>query len=97
MSQQIDPIVIFGTLTTIFSLMISFWAVPVQIIKNYKENKNGLNTAMVYFFLGLPVSRIIYSYLISAWFVLIPDLLGIAGSIILFIQTFRPRIWKVEA
>jgi len=79
---------IFGSLTLILTLCMNFIAWPSQILKNYREKKCGLTFFITLIPILLVLTRITYASLIKAWYVAIPDCIGIFFLITVFIQYF---------
>jgi hypothetical protein len=72
-----------GTITMILAIAMVVWALPKQILKNKHEKKCGLALSMIVLPLGVYTSRAIYAFSIGAWFILVPDALGVLFSVIL--------------
>jgi hypothetical protein len=81
----------FGTLTMIFGTCMAVIAFPSQIIKNYKEKTCGPSFLMVIIPLNLLVSRACYTLIKEAWYIFIPDIIGIILSTVLLYQYFSYR------
>lgn len=75
-----------GTITMVLAIAMVVWALPKQILKNKRERNCGLALPMIILPLGVYVSRAIYAFSIGAWFILVPDTLGVLFSIILVYQ-----------
>ncbi|HCC23216.1 TPA: hypothetical protein DF272_03490 [Candidatus Falkowbacteria bacterium] len=88
---------IFGTSTMLLAIIMIVIGLPSQIRKNKHDKRAGLS----YFMTILPplvyISRIIYSIVIEAWFLIIPDGLGIIFCVILFGQYFKYRKFQPDA
>jgi hypothetical protein len=78
----------FGTLTLIFGVSMAAIGLPIQVWKNYKEKKCGFNFTLVFLTIAVYGSRMAYSYIISSWYILIPDSIGLVFGGIIFFQYF---------
>ncbi|MBU0626572.1 SWEET family sugar transporter [Patescibacteria group bacterium] len=82
---------IIGEIFRFFALVMVCWGVPRQIIKQYKENRFGMDfyfslvICAVYFF------RTWYGILKNDWYIIIPDSVGLILSIVIVYQRFNPR------
>lgn len=82
---------VFGILTLVFGISMAAIGLPTQAWKNYKEKKCGFNFLLVLLTICVYGSRIGYGIIISSWYILIPDSLGMIFGIIIFCQYFYYR------
>ncbi len=80
-----------GTILLIASLGVVFIAFPSQIYKNWKNKTFGISLALVSFGVLIYVTRIPYTFLRSDYYILIPDIIGLALHIVLIYQYFLYR------
>jgi len=85
---------ILGTLTLIFAISMVIIALPSQIRKNHQEKKCGLSFTMTLLPLCIYISRSGYAFTINSWYILIPDVIGLIFSCIIFIQFFLYKTMK---
>jgi energy-coupling factor transporter transmembrane protein EcfT len=79
---------LFGTMTMVLAISMVVIALPSQIVKNSREKKCGLSMWMVLLPLAVYMSRTCYAMQIKSWYIVVPDVLGVIFSIIIFVQFF---------
>lgn len=82
---------IFGNILLIASLGVVFVAFPSQIYKNWKTKRFGISLTLIGFGILIYITRIPYTFLRSDYYILIPDIIGLALHIILIYQYFLYR------
>lgn len=82
---------LLGTIVMVLSFGMVFLGLPRQILKNYREDKCGVDIVVITLPMLIFATRIWYSYLIGAWFLIAPDLAGVFLSVVILVQYFRPR------
>lgn len=87
----------FGLGTLFLATIMVFVALPQQIIKNHNDRKSGLTVLLSVMVLSVYIFRAGYSFLLSKWFIMVPDCFGIIFSLMLLYQAvFNPRIKILE-
>jgi len=82
---------IIGETFRFFALVMVCWGVPRQIIKQYKENRFGMDfyfslvICAVYFF------RAWYGILKNDWYIIVPDVIGLCLCVIVSYQYINAR------
>ena len=79
---------LFGTLTLIFGVLMSSIGLPAQVIKNYREKSCSWSLLLIFLGTAVYSCRIVYSFLIMSWYIIIPDSIGLAFSSIIAFQYF---------
>lgn len=78
-----------GMLTMIFSLAMAVIALPHQIYKNKKEKSCGIGIYLILLSCAVYGTRIPYSFLAQAWFIIVPDTFGLICSSVMLYQYFK--------
>ena len=78
---------IFGTIAMI-ATFIAMSGFAHQAYKHYKNKEFSLSLFIISGISLLSISRLIYGLLIKAYFIVIPDIIGIVLGTILFYQYF---------
>ena len=76
----------FGRSTLIFAILMVFFGLSSQVLKNYHQHECGLSFLMVILPLAVYVSRSLYSFTIKSWYIFVPDVIGVILSLILLTQ-----------
>ncbi len=79
---------LFGTLTLIFGVLMSSIGLPIQVIKHHKEKSCSWSLLLIFLAIGVYSCRIVYSFLIKSWYIIIPDSIGLVFSIMIAFQYF---------
>jgi general stress protein CsbA len=79
---------ILGVFISILSLCIIFVGFTNQIYKNWQEKKSGISMSIIGFGFVLLSIRIIYTYIRSDYFIMIPDIISLIIHVILIYQFF---------
>ncbi|MDO8523140.1 MAG: hypothetical protein Q7S12_02550 [bacterium] len=72
--MDFQGMVVFG-----LSLVMIFYAVPKQILKNYREGKCSFELAIILLPLAIYMARAIFAFnkgFVGAWFLYVPDAVG---------------------
>ena len=80
-----------GWLLLIFSLAMVFYAIPMQIIKNYKDGRCGIAIALAVCPLAVYLLRATFAFtkgFSGAWYIYVPDTTGAILSVLLLFQYF---------
>lgn len=77
--------------TFVFGLLMVFLALPLQITKTYRDNKSGVHVFLAIVPLGTYFSRGISTFMIDAWWIYIPDAIGVILSTIMLVQLRSPQ------
>lgn len=81
----------FGSLTLVLAMAMTLFAIPSQVLKNFKDKRCELSFLMIFLPLSVYASRICYSITIRSWYILIPDSLGLVSVVVLMWQFFAYR------
>ena len=79
----------FGTSTLIFGSLMSLFGLPAQIRKNKKTKSCVFSLSLLMLVIGVYFSRICYSLIIKAYYIVLPDAIGELMSIVILFQYFK--------
>ena len=79
----------FGTLTLVFGSLMSLIGIPAQIRKNRKNESCVFALSLVLLIIGVYFSRICYSLIIKAYYIVLPDIIGEFLAIVILLQYFK--------
>ncbi len=82
---------VFGFLTMAFACGMVLWGLPAQIHKNRAEKHCGVALPVILLMLAISSSRIAYSLTLGAFYLIIPDSLGLLLFLIIYRQYLRYR------
>ena len=80
-----------GIVVFVLSLSMVFYAMPKQILKNYREGKCGLTLAFILLPMAIQAARAIFAYnkgFSGAWYIYTPDTAGTIVASVLLLQYF---------
>lgn len=87
---------VLGETFRAFAIIMVCWGLPRQIIKQYKDNRFGMDfpfsiiVCIVYFF------RAWYGVETRNWYIIIPDSIGFTLSVMVSYQRFNPKPWVLK-
>ena len=80
-----------GIALMLMSILVVFIAFPSQAYKNWRTKHFGISITLVLFGLSIYLFRIPYTFIREDYFILIPDLFGLAVHLVLLYQFFIYR------
>jgi uncharacterized membrane protein YoaK (UPF0700 family) len=78
-----------GLATLIFGVSLVLVGLTAQVLKNRKEKRCGHPFILALLALLLYVSRAIHALIIKAYYIMVPDLVGIALALVMVYQFIK--------
>lgn len=82
---------ILGTVSMVLAVTMVTIGIPLQIRKNYREKRSGQPVMLTLLIFGAYISRLLYAVSIRAWYIAVPDTLGVALSAVMLVQFLQYR------
>ncbi len=78
-----------GLATLIFGISMVLFGLTAQVLKNRREKRCGNPLVLALLALAVYISRAIHALTIKSFYIMIPDLIGIALSFIMVYQFIK--------
>ncbi len=82
---------LLGTITMVLAITMVVVGVPAQVRKNHKERRCGMPLMLSILVFSVYVSRTLYALSIGAYYIVVPDLIGVVLSAIMLVQHHQFR------
>jgi len=88
----VDTIDMVGITASVISVIYTGFGMPVQIYKNYTvKSTAGLSLSMMVLLFLTLISWVVYGFLKTDWYIILPNFIGSISVTVIFIQFWLYR------